>query len=873
MLIFFLLRGINCELIVVKYDAKITGVAAAEVWLKLTVAGVCALLSKALFEAKRRSDERKQNNILSSDVLTDMDSSSSDFIVPEQPTASAETTPTFKMPTPPFALEVLVSGSRTENKLHAVNDNEDNDATPSSNDIGTSELYAAPRDALARDYIPFFVHLGEEQDSTMFESESGADVPDCCGLLVENSSDKSKSDVQSSDGDKTTTNGPEVVNLSGSSNIENHVLTFAVKGDLLHIKNQQTAFREYASARVDLLSNAHSLTIIRNGRSWFDDFSEFSNYEPVGSSTVKRLLSILYGMDDVEKTLREHSELLEAIDLEMFYYGEIQPSKTVELILASLTRTLTIGGSAEQLYATKILQEALSRDNDQFSERSRELGQSGAVSALVDLLQSEALAPNLELQAIRALGYVSNGTIEENEQVLADAGVIPVVLKIIERSITGERSLFLGYSNPVSGTEVCIRLGEATLILANMTFESVKCRDMVLQAGAVQVLTGQIQNAEDLSNTPDRVQDLPGTPKEFFVKGATIILANLCELKPTPDLHLVKNVMKVLPLLISKFHNTRIVIEACGALFHFCSGDLQEHRLGLIIHYGVCQRIVELLQCSRNLGVINVVLQIVEKLVNGKRTDIVINSGLLLGLKHILFLRIENISVETTLFTNANKREEVMSMQKKAFLIISNIVAASTVDQIGRVVEANLMQMLISMRIFVDEGRQDVGNDMKTDATRALKNVFLAGTPEHVAHIVKSNGIEFLCANLTAATSSDLTTSNKKLLEVSIEAICQLLTRGREDGTEVDNAYNAIDKRERFTLVIESRVAALDGFVKIKNIRDKNNIEDEDLDRILKNYFEDGGGAAVNHAVRIWRIFQIFQVEFGGIPARATTGM
>jgi importin subunit alpha-6/7 len=117
---------------------------------------------------------------------------------------------------------------------------------------------------------------------------------------------------------------------------------------------------------------------------------------------------------------------------------------------------------------------------------------------------------------------------------------------------------------------------QAVWALGNIAGNSPPCRDLVLQAGAMQPLLNQFNQNSKVS----------------MLRKATRTLSNFCRGKPQPDFELVRLSLPTLANLVFS-PDEEVLTDACWALSYLSDG-LNE-KVQAVIESGICRRLVELL--------------------------------------------------------------------------------------------------------------------------------------------------------------------------------------------------------------------------------------------------------------------------------------
>jgi importin subunit alpha-6/7 len=118
---------------------------------------------------------------------------------------------------------------------------------------------------------------------------------------------------------------------------------------------------------------------------------------------------------------------------------------------------------------------------------------------------------------------------------------------------------------------------QAVVALGTIAGDSPPCRDLVLQAGAMQPLLNQLNKKKS---------------KVSMRREATWTLSNFCRGRPQPDFELVRSSLPTLALLLL-CPDEEVLMDACWALSFLSDGP--NEKIQVVIEAGICSRLVELL--------------------------------------------------------------------------------------------------------------------------------------------------------------------------------------------------------------------------------------------------------------------------------------
>lgn len=290
--------------------------------------------------------------------------------------------------------------------------------------------------------------------------------------------------------------------------------------------------------------------------------------------------------------------------------------------------------------------------------------------------------------------------------------------------------------------------------LGNVAGDSVQCRDLVLQSGALQALL-------QVSNT------FSDTSRLSTIRNCTWTLSNLCRGKPSPPFETVKPALPLLARLLFS-QDMETVTDACWALSYLSDGP--NERIDAVLNSGVAARLVELLGHSA-ASVQTPALRTVGNIVTGddSQTQFIINLNALPALLWLLDHPKKNI-------------------RKEACWTISNITAG-TADQIQAIVSTGVFPKLIELL-------RSSEFDIQKEAAWAVSNATSGGSPEQIMYLVEQGALPPLCDLLQVADS--------KVVTVALEGLENILKLGQSMGEAyLQHLVNIIQDCNGLTLIEE----------------------------------------------------------------------
>ena len=398
------------------------------------------------------------------------------------------------------------------------------------------------------------------------------------------------------------------------------------------------------------------------------------------------------------------------------YIYDEQSQTTVSLkILPQMVEGVMSNNLKKQIEATTQFRKLLSIEKNPLIH-IQEVIDSGVVPRFVEFLKCQDKPP-LQFEAAWALTNIASGTSDHN-RVVIEMGAVPVFVQLLSSNNDDVRE-------------------QAVWALGIIAGDSPQCRNLVLQAQALQPLLAQLHTKNKLS----------------MLRNGAWTLSNFCRGKPQPEFSWVSPALTTLGTLIFQ-SDDEVLTDVCWALSYLSDGP--NEKIAAVIESGVTMRVVELLM-HPSPAVQTPALRTVGNIVSGDdlQTQIVINCSALPCLLSLL--------------SSVKK-----GIKKEACWTISNITSGNK-DQIQAVIDANIIPPLIHLLTHAEF-------DIKKEAAWAISNAIARGTPEQIEYLVARGCIPPLCDLLTV--------QDNKIVTVALEGLENILKVGetamREKGLPIN---------------------------------------------------------------------------------------
>lgn len=454
---------------------------------------------------------------------------------------------------------------------------------------------------------------------------------------------------------------------------------------------------------------------------------------------------------------------VDARDLDPFAYDQFtMPYLVPPQLLPAFVEMINSDDPQLHMHGTLMIRKLLSVDNDAPVDRVIEMG---CVEVFVQQLLRDEM-PQLQFESAWALTNIASGAMEHTHYVIGANDAVANFVRLLD-----------------SPNEDCRE--QAAWAIGNLAGEGAKCRDFVLEHGALRPILRLVTSPAD---------------KQSTLRNAAWALSNLCRGKPQPK-H--EAIAEALPVIVDMLNHSddELIVDAAWAISYLSDGT--NDRIQRILETGCLPRIIELLSANTS-AMITPAIRAIGNIVTGndRQTQAVINGGALEPMHFLL---------------NHPKR----SIRKETCWSLSNITAGNK-DQINCIINANLFPALLHATTCSEF-------DVKKEATWAVANATSGGSAEQVNYLVEIGTLDYMCDLLTVY--------DVKIVSIALEAIDNILDVGerlrQQNNTEFNSYADLIIERGHYE--------------KLQALQNHSNTDIfNHINVVLEAYFnlEDGDGPA-----------------------------
>lgn len=368
------------------------------------------------------------------------------------------------------------------------------------------------------------------------------------------------------------------------------------------------------------------------------------------------------------------------------------------------------------------------------------------------LVQSiQSLESSKQLVALRGFRRLLSSEKNPPVQECVDCGVMPIFVAMLQRCDNYELQFEAAWAlTNIASTDRTILIMEYGAIphlialllspnhdvreqsawcLGNVAGDGPNLRDHAIKNGAILPIVSNINQPANIS----------------LLRNCTWSLSNFCRGKPQPDVDIVRQCLPVLAAIITSCNDPDTIVDAVWALSYVSDGD--NNHIQEVIDLNVVPALDKIL----NSGVQKLIvpaLRTLGNIVSGSdnQTQIVVDANILPSL--------------VTLLSCSNKK----NIRKETCWMLSNIAAGSRNQLDTLVMTPKLIDNVLLQMSTATEW------DVRKEATWVISNVATGGSNEHIALLLKTNVVKYICDLLDVG--------EVRILLVAMEALEALLRFG-----------------------------------------------------------------------------------------------